>query len=200
MRQLGHGWAIQESGKVWRSNTSLAWGMVQTAGQGLEKVQDLNIAQLLLGVAALASFAAGAQQPQSTASLFNANATTVNGVAPGYWPTAGSGLTVNLSAGTANCAGTVVTYAGGTLTMTASTTNYIYLNTASSCVPAVKTTAFTSSDIPIATIVAGSSTITSIADDRTMFQKPGSSGGGATSSAICPSLPEKKLKLPFSTT
>lgn len=111
-----------------------------------------------------------AQQPQTqTAPLYDVNAKYVNGVAPGYAPTAGSGLTLNLGGGTANCSGTVVTYAAGTLTMTASTTNYVYLNTASSCVPAVKTTAYVAADIPIATVVAGSSTITSIADVRTPF-------------------------------
>jgi hypothetical protein len=128
-------------------------------------------------------FAAGlfAQQPQtSTAPISAINAKYVQGVAPGYWPTAGSGLVLNLTAGTANCAGTMVTYAGGTLTMTASTTNYVYLNTAASCVPAVKTTAFTSSDIPIASVVAGASTITTITDNRTFFQVGSGSGGGYT--------------------
>ncbi len=49
------------------------------------------------------------------------------------------------------------------------TTNYVYLNTASSCVPAVKTSAFTASDIPVAVVVASGSVITAITDDRTMF-------------------------------
>ncbi len=123
-----------------------------------------------------------AQQPQTqTAPTISVNARYVNGVAPGYAPTAGAGLILNLSSGTANCYGTIVTYAGGTLTMTASTTNFIYLNTGSSCVPAVKTTAFTASDIPIATVVAGSSAITSIADDRTMFQQAAGTGGSSLS-------------------
>lgn len=60
--------------------------------------------------------------------------------------------------------------------MTASTTNYVYLDPSSSCAPAVNTTGFTSSLIPIATVVTGSSTITSITDDRTFFQQGGSSG------------------------
>jgi hypothetical protein len=117
------------------------------------------------------------QQPATqTDPLFGVNAQYVNGVAPGYAPTAGSGLTLNLSAGTANCGGTIVTYSANTLTMTASTTNYVYLNTASSCVPAVKTTAFTSSDIPIAVVTAGGSAISGITDDRTMFMTMSSSG------------------------
>jgi hypothetical protein len=123
-----------------------------------------------------------AQQPQTqTAPIYRANAKYVQGVGPGYWPTAGSGLTLNVAAGTAFCSGNVITYAGGTLTMTASATNYVYLITSSSCVPAVKTTAFTASDIPIATVVAGSSAITSIADVRTFFQQGAVSGGSSVS-------------------
>jgi hypothetical protein len=120
-----------------------------------------------------------AQQPQTNAPLYRVNAKYANGVAPGYWPTAGSGLTLNLSAGTANCSGSIVTYAGGTLTMAASTTNYVYLN--SSCAPAVKNGGFGASDIPVATVNTGSSAISSITDDRTIFQTPGSGvGGGGT--------------------
>ena len=117
--------------------------------------------------------------PQTqTAPIYPVNAKYTNGVAPGYYPTAGSGLTLNIGKGTAFCSGSPVTYAGGTLTMTASTTNYIYLNTASSCAVAGKTTAFTSTDIPIAVVVTGGSSITSITDDRTMFFPPGSSSSG----------------------
>ena len=128
---------------------------------------------------AMAAAIATAQQPQTqTAPIYSANAKYVQGVGPGYWPTAGSGLTLNLSAGTANCAGTIVTYAGSTLTMTASQTNYVYLNTASSCVPASNTTGFSGTNIPIAVVVAGSSTITSITDDRTMMTEPPAGSGG----------------------
>jgi hypothetical protein len=110
-----------------------------------------------------------AQQPQAQGGqpLYPVNAKYVNGVAPGFWPTAGSGLTLNLSAGTANCGG-IVTYAGGMLTMAASATNYVYLNMSSSCTPGVNTTGF-GSNIPIATVVTGASAITSITDMRTMF-------------------------------
>lgn len=125
----------------------------------------------------LYSASLAAQQPQSqTAPISALNAKYANGVAPGYWPTAGSGLTLNVSGGTAFCSGSVVTYSAGTLTMTASTTNNIYLNTASSCVPAVKTSAFTTSDIPVAQVVTSGSAITSIADVRTLFHFGGVSG------------------------
>lgn len=146
------------------------------------KKNAISIAAVLIAVASwLGEFhRVNAQQPQSqVAPLYAVNAKYVNGVAPGYAPTAGSGLTLNISAGTVFCSGSIATYAGGTLTATASATNYVYLNTSSSCAPAIKTTAFASSDIPIAAVVAGSSAITSITDDRTMFFN----GGGSSFSA-----------------
>jgi hypothetical protein len=89
-----------------------------------------------------------------------------------YLPTAGSGLTLNIAAGRAFCGGSNVTYGGGTLTMAPSATNNVYLNTASSCAPAVKSTAFTTSDFPIAIVVTSGSAITGITDKRTMFNQP----------------------------
>ena len=120
----------------------------------------MNIKKILSTVLlALASFATvNAQQPQAPGNpLYPANAQWTNGVAPGYAPTLGIGLNLNLGGGTANCAGTIVTYAANTLVLTANTTNYVYLNTASSCIPAVKTTSFTSADFPIAEVLTGSS-------------------------------------------
>ena len=70
--------------------------------------------------------------------------------------------------------------------MTASVTNYVYLNTASSCVPAVKTSAFAAADIPIAVVTASGSAITGITDDRTMFNAPSSSGGSGNMSFTPP--------------
>jgi len=91
-----------------------------------------------------------AQNPQSTlAPIVSVNSAYNNGVSPGYRPRAGSGLVLNVGPGTANCSGTIETYAGGTLSMTASVVNYVYLNTSASCVPAVKTSSFGTSDIPI---------------------------------------------------
>ncbi len=121
-----------------------------------------------------------AQQPQTQAvpELFPVNAKYVQGFGPGYWPTAGSGLTLNLAPGTAYCSGAVHTYAGGTLTLTASTTNYVFLNIASSCAPGSNTSGFSSTTIPIATVVTGGSTITSITDVRTFFVSTNSSSGG----------------------
>ena len=134
------------------------------------------------------------QNPQTQAApLYAVNAKYANGTTPGYWPTqqsipngsggtitAATGLNINIGPGTANCgSGSVVTYNGGTFALTASTTNYIYLNTASSCAPAVKTTTFVAADIPIAAIVTnGSGIVTNgISDFRTPFNAPLSSGG-----------------------
>jgi hypothetical protein len=130
----------------------------------------------------LLSLACFAQQAQThdvsnPEPIYGANAKWTQGVGPGFWPTAGSGLTLNLKPGTAFCSGAIDTYAGGTLTMTNSTTNYVYLNTSASCAPAVKTTTFTSSDIPIAVVVAAGGVITTITDDRNMFFTGGTSVG-----------------------
>lgn len=151
-----------------------------------------------------------AQQPQTQgAPIYSVNAKYTQGVGPGYWPTqlaipipsgtlaAATGLNLNIGSGTAFCNGSIQEYAGGTLTLNASTTNYVYLNTGSLCIPAVKTTAFTTADIPVATIVTGSSSITSIDDDRTMFSQ-GSNGGG--SSGITALLPTTVASLPAAAT
>lgn len=132
---------------------------------------------------------ARAQQPQTsdvsaTQPIFPVNAKFTNGVAPGYWPTAGSGLTLNVSAGTVFCGGSIATYAGGTLTMTASMTNYVYLDTTASCALTSNTTGFSATTIPIAKVVASGSAITAITDDRVSFSTAvSSSGGGPTGAA-----------------
>ena len=114
------------------------------------------------------------QQPQAPAGtpLYSVNAKYVNGMAPGYWPTAGSGLTLNLSAGTAYCGNppVPVSYPGGALSVSASSTNYIYLDPANNCSPAASTSAFAAGQIPIAKVATGATSITSITDARTWFQ------------------------------
>jgi len=93
-------------------------------------------------------------------------------MAPGYWPTAGTGLVLNLSAGTAFCGNppAPVSYPGGALALAASATNYVYLNPANNCAPAASTSAFSAGQIPIAQVVTGASSITSVTDARTWFQ------------------------------
>ena len=116
------------------------------------------------------------QQPQAQQGqpLYAVNAKQVNGLAPGYWPTPGTGLTLNLSTGTALCGSppTAVTYAGGTLTMRAVATNFVYLDPAGSCVPASNTSGFNSGQIPIAVVLTNASTITAVNDVRSSFSPP----------------------------
>lgn len=131
------------------------------------------------------------QQPQAPAGtpLYSANAKYVNGMAPGYWPTAGSGLTLSLSAGTAYCGNppAPVSYPGGSLALAASTTNYIYLDPANNCAPAAATSAFSAGQIPIAKVLTGTSSITSITDARTWFQ-PQPCVAGSAGDLHCSSL------------
>ena len=96
-----------------------------------------------------------------------------------YMPTKGSELVLNIGTGKANDGGIIITYAGGTLTMTANTTNYVYLNTSAAYAPATKTSAFTSSDVPIAIVVAENSTITSVTDVRTPYTQSARAAGGS---------------------
>lgn len=124
-----------------------------------------------------------AQQPQAPASapLYAVNAKYVNGLAPGYWPMAGSGLTLMITAGTAYCGNppSAAPYAGGSLAMNPSTTNYVYLDPAAGCSPAVNTTGFAAGYIPIAKVATGASSITSVTDLRTWFSPNPAAMSGA---------------------
>jgi len=108
-----------------------------------------------------------AQQPQTSSAVNGSNASFVQGVGPGYWPTIGSGLTLNLSAGTAICDDTAVAYVGGTLTLAASATNYVYLDQSNTCAPASNTTGFTDITIPVATVTTNATSIVAVTDLRT---------------------------------
>jgi len=103
--------------------------------------------------------------------VFRTNAQWVQGIGPGYRPTAGAGLTLNIAAGTAYCGDppVAVFYAGGTLTLTASQTNYVYLDPAATCAPAFNITGFAVGQIPLAKVVTGASTITTVTDVRSWF-------------------------------
>ena len=113
-----------------------------------------------------------AQQPTSTAALFEVNSHYLGGRTwADYKASAGAGLTLNLAAGTAYCGNPPVPvfYAGGTLALTASQTNYVYLDPAATCVPAFNITGFAVGQIPLAKVVTGTSTITTVTDVRTWF-------------------------------
>lgn len=116
-----------------------------------------------------------AQQPATqTNPLVGVNAKTANGVATGYRLTAGAGLTLNVGAGSARCSATsTVEYAGGTLTMANNTTNYVYLDTGSSCAPGSNTSGWTAALIPLAKVTTVTGNITAIDDVRAALQLPG---------------------------
>jgi hypothetical protein len=119
-----------------------------------------------------------AQQSTSTAPLYQANAQYLQGRTwADYQATAGTGLALNLAPGISWCQGAMVTYAGGTLTMTNATTNYVYLDSASSCVPAKSTSTFPATGIPIATVATSGGAITAVTDRRVLLMV-GAGGSG----------------------
>jgi hypothetical protein len=132
-----------------------------------------------------------AQQPQAndvppTQPIFATNAKMTNGVAPGYWPTANAtGLTLNISPGTSFFNTTIAFYAGGTLTMTNSTTNYVSLNESTGN-PQTSTSNFSSGQFPVAIVVASGGNITTVTDVRTMFTQGAGGGSGACVAATSP--------------
>src|SRR5205809_1076761 len=83
-----------------------------------------------------------AQQLQTQSPPQPANVKYANGVSPGYALTKGTGLTLNVSAGTTQCVDKLTEYAGGTLAMTDNTVNYIYLDPAADCALAMNVTGF----------------------------------------------------------
>lgn len=109
------------------------------------------------------------QDVSNAEESYGINAKWVQGVGPGFWPTKGTGLTLNLSAGTSFSGNTRVSYAGGTLSLTDNATNYVFLDTTASNAPAKNTTGYPTTGIPIATCTAASGQITAIQDDRTFF-------------------------------
>ena len=125
----------------------------------------------LLALLLLAAGACAFQQPQTTVDpLFATNARYANGVAPGYYPTPGAGLVLDIAAGTSFCANTRYAFAGGTLTLTASSTNYVFLDSTALCVPAFNTSGYPLTGIPVATVTTSGGAITGIVDDRTFFK------------------------------
>jgi hypothetical protein len=149
----------------------------------LDRLRFLTVLFLLLSAFCLLPTVLLAQQPTSTAPLFEVNSHYVGGRTwADYKASAGAGLTLNVAAGTAFCGSppVKVTYAGGTLTMTNAATNYVYLNPAATCVPASNTTGFTVGVISLAQVVAAGGAITGVTDVRTWFVDLTSMGGGIT--------------------
>jgi len=97
----------------------------------------------------------------------------------GYWASASSGLRLMLAFGQYNCSGTPVTYKGGTLSLTANATNYVYLDVANNCAPAVSTTnpapskvaTTPATNVLLATVVTNATGVTDITDARFHFHR-----------------------------
>lgn len=127
------------------------------------------------------------------------------GVGPGFWPTIGSGLVLDIAAGTSFISGTRYSYAGGTLTLTDNATNYVFLDTTASNAPAFNTSGYPDTGIPICTVITATGAITDITDDRSWFARAAADtevagitidGGGST-----PSTGSKGyLQVPFACT
>jgi hypothetical protein len=146
----------------------------------IRKSTIIGIALLLAGLAYLIWLASSlhAQQPQTqTSPLYSQNSKWTNGIAPGFRLTAGSGLTLNIGPGTSHCTASGEEYAGGTLAMTASSTNYVYLDSTASCVPAKNITGYGAIPGPLrlAKVTTSGSAITAIDDVRSWFA-PGAAG------------------------
>lgn len=128
----------------------------------------------LFGILCLLALSASAQH----IGTYLPQGIPVFGYAPDYFQ--GNGLNLTLSQGISFCQpGTPTRYAGGMLAVADNSTNYIFLNTSSSCAPASNTTGY-GANIPIAVVVTAGGVVTSFLDDRTPFRS-GSSVANGTS-------------------
>jgi len=132
-------------------------------------------------------FAQAALGDTGWSTPMNANTTLLDGLAPigslavTLTEVPSASLNVKVAAGNyVNQDGTVTAYAGASSTaMTASSTNYLYLDLTSSGALTVNTTGFpATAHVRLAVVVAGSGAITSIADARIAFDAIGSIADG----------------------
>ena len=128
-----------------------------------------------------------AQQPSTfNDPIFSANAKYVQGWTPSYaYDQSSSGLTFKMFGGTNFACGSLAYYSGGSLALTANSTNYVYLDTTASCIPAFNTTGFTlTSQSPLYIVTTGASNVTNISDVKTMFGVLSSGGATFTPNAV----------------
>ncbi|WP_198391668.1 hypothetical protein [Burkholderia ubonensis] len=97
-----------------------------------------------------------------------------------------SGLTWGYYGGNYVVGSTINAIANGTVTLTASTTNYLYANATTGAV-SVNTTGFPAGSIPLYSIVTGSTTVTSYTDDRSYM--PGATQGAGAVTSVGISMP-----------
>jgi hypothetical protein len=117
-----------------------------------------NLAQLTSGQSGKEATVNELFDAHSPASLFGRRATTTTGLTWGYY---GGDLEID---------GALTTVANGTLTLAASSTNYIEATRAG--VVSSNTTGFTAGRIPLYEVVTGASTVTSYTDRRAPW-RPG---------------------------
>jgi hypothetical protein len=120
------------------------------------------------------------------ADLAQLDADALGGLCVSLHETPSTSLNVAVSAGKFRKAdGSTVSYAGvASQAMTLSSTNYVYLTDAGTLV--VNTSGFPTgiNYVPLAIVVAGSSTITSITDSRIAFASQGRAGGVMPATAV----------------
>lgn len=91
-----------------------------------------------------------------------------------------SGLTWGFYGGAYAVGSTVNAIANGTVTLTASTTNYVYANATTGAV-SVNTTGFPAGSIPLYAITTGTTTVTSYTDERSYQPSATANAAGVTS-------------------
>ena len=145
----------------------------------------IKLAALLM---ALVPFSSKAQFPQAPSQItFNANSAFVGGWSPSftYNPSATSllpPLQVSINGGTMTACGSLQQIPSQTLTLSASATNFIFINTAAGCAVQVNQSGFAlSSNIPLYEITTSSSAVVTIVDVRTFISALSNSG-----SSFCP--------------
>jgi hypothetical protein len=165
-------------------------------------------------IAAILPIHAHSQQLQSQAPLYATNAKYGNGVSPGYAPCGTingvastncpsiTGLNIQIGQGTNFCNSTLGEVGNQTKTLTANSTNYIYLDFTSSCAVTVGTSNFTTNQFPIAVVITNGSGITSIDDVRNFFVNLTTSSSGNTfiQDFVPPAAGQYVLVFPTSTT
>jgi hypothetical protein len=87
----------------------------------------------------------------------------------GYVVSAGTGLNVNISAGRIMVGGSLVTYAGGTVTLADNSTNYVFLSPSANYQPTSNTTGFTTGSVPLAQVVTVGGSVSTVTDVRPEF-------------------------------
>jgi hypothetical protein len=135
---------------------------------------DLVIAQVTVPAAAVTLVGGNVTDVRPMFAGF-ATTTAVNNAAA-YTElqcTAGAGLTLNYAAGLAKNGATVTSIAAGSITLAASSTNYVFVN--ASNVVASNTTGFptTSSILPLAVVTTGAAAITLVTDKRARLSSSG---------------------------